>query len=352
MRSENTKGIAVVATDEGFHLNIGHLRLLCQQVPDTFRRWKKAELHIHFEGSVEPETLRDIDPSLTPEEIDAAFHYSDFLGFLKAYAWVCKRLRTPEHYAIAARRMFENLAADNIGYAEVTLSAGVVLWKGDDFGPIYEAVQREAEKSAVDVRWIIDIVRQFPMEDAWKVVHMAAERRHEGVVAIGIGGDEARGPAPLFTDLYKWARDQGLHLHAHAGESTGPESIWEALDIGAERIGHGIAAVGDPALLEHLKRNRIPLEICITSNVMTGCVPSLARHPIRSLYDAGVPLTLNTDDPALFRCSLRGEFETASQQFGFSEVELQGIARNGFRFAFDKSVSAWAPSMGPFEPPD
>jgi aminodeoxyfutalosine deaminase len=173
---------------------------------------------------------------------------------------------------------------------------------------------------------------------------------NDGVVAIGIGGDEARGPAHLFAEVYAWARDRGLHLHAHAGESAGPESIWEALDIGAERIGHGIAAARDPALLEHLKRNCIPLEICLTSNVMTACVPSLEQHPVRSLYEAGVPLTLHTDDPALFRCSLRGEFELAAERFGFSEVELQGIARNAFRFAFDKSVAAWAGSMSPFEP--
>lgn len=322
--------------------------LLWQEVSDYFFHWPKAELHLHLEGSVEPSTLREIDPSLTPGEVEAGFRYSDFLGFLKAYAWVCKKLRTPEHYGIAARRLLDALADQNITYAEITLSAGVILWKGDEFAPIYEAVQREALRSRVSVRWIIDIVRQFPVEDAWRVAQLAAERVGDGVVAIGIGGDEARGPAHLFTDVYQWAKERGLHLHAHAGESTGPESIWEALEIGAERIGHGIQAVGDPSLLEYLRAHRIPLEICLTSNVLTGCVPSIDKHPMRSLYDAGVPLVLNTDDPALFRCSLSGEFKLAASQFGFSEPELQGIARNAFRFAFDRSVSAWAKSMDPF----
>lgn len=348
MGSEYPKWVAVVASDYGFHFKISHLTLLWPKVSKTFREWPKAELHLHLEGSVAPETLREIDPGLSPEEIDAAFNYPDFLGFLKAYAWVCKRVRTPEHYAIATRRLLDDLAAQNVAYAEITLSAGVVLWKGDDFGPIYDAVQREAARSRVDVRWIIDIVRQFPMEEAWKAARLAAERAGDGVIAIGIGGDESRGPAHLFTDVYRWARDQGLHLHAHAGESTGPESIWEALDIGAERIGHGIAAIGDPSLMEHLRRNSIPLEICLTSNALTGCVPSLDRHPIRSLYDAGVPITLNTDDPALFRCTLAGEFDIAARMYGFSEAELSGIARNAFRFAFEKSISAWAGSMGPF----
>jgi aminodeoxyfutalosine deaminase len=317
-------------------------------VPDIFRHRPKAELHLHLEGSVEPAALREMDPSITAEEIDAAYRYEDFQGFLKAYAWVCKRMRTPEHYAIATRRLLETLSDQNVSYAEITLSAGVVLWKGDDFAPVFEAVQREAARSRVQARWIVDIVRQFPVEDAWRVAELAAERVREGVVAIGIGGDEARGPAEKFAEVYRWARERGLHLHAHAGETTGPESVWEALDIGAERIGHGIAAVGDPDLLEYLRSHQIPLEICLTSNVRTGAAPSIEKHPVRALYDAGVPLIFNTDDPALFQCTLEGEFRIAAERFGFTEPELQGIARNGFRFAFERSVSVWTKSMDPF----
>ncbi len=315
---------------------------------DIFRQWPKAELHLHLEGSVEPSVLLEIDPSIAGDELNAIFGYRDFLGFLKSYAWVCKRLTKPEHYALATRRLLEKLESENVSYVEITLSAGVVLWKGEEFGPVYEAVQREAERSRVEVRWIVDIVRQFPMDDAWRVVELAAERVGDGVVAIGIGGDEARGPAAQFAELYKYARDRGLHLHAHAGETTGPDGVWAAIEIGAERIGHGIGAVGDPALLEYLRRTQIPLEVCLTSNVRTGCVESIKRHPVRSLYDAGVPVILNTDDPALFQCSLQGEFDLAASEFDFSEIELQGIARNGFRFAFEHSVSAWAGSMSPF----
>ncbi len=317
-------------------------------MPDLFRQWPKAELHIHLEGSVEPSTLLEIDASLTPQEIDAAYRYEGFPGFLKTYGWLCKRLRTPEHYALATRYLLETLANQNVSYAEITLSAGVVLWKGDDFAPIYEAVQREAVRSRVQVRWIIDIVRQFPMEEAWQVAELAVDRVDDGVIAIGIGGDEARGPAPLFAEIYGWAKDRGLHLHAHAGETTGPESVWQALEIGAERIGHGIHAAGDPALLQYLRLHNIPLEICLSSNVLTSAVASIESHPIRRLYDAGVPLILNTDDPGLFHCSLDSEFDLARRQFGFTESELQGIARNGFRFAFERSVSTWAKSMDPF----
>ncbi len=321
-------------------------------MPHHFRRWPKASLHLHLEGSVAPATLREIDPSLSEEEIASRYRYPDFLGFLKAYVWVCKQMRKPAHYAIAARRLFETLQDQHVSYAEITLSAGVILWKGEDFAAVYDAVQQEAAKARLDVRWIIDIVRQFPLEDARQVAELATQRARDGVVAIGIGGDEARVPASRFADLYKWARDRGLRLHAHAGETMGPESIWEALEIGAERIGHGIGAVGDPALLEYLRSKRIPLEICLTSNLRTGCVPSLDKHPVRAIYDAGVPLVFDTDDPALFECSLDGEFAIAEQRFGFTEPELQGIARNGFRFAFDPSISAWAKSMDPFAAPE
>src|SRR5579872_734833 len=206
----------------------------------------RAELHLHLEGSVEPETLREIDPSLTREEIAAAFAHSDFAGFIQSFIWVNQRLKSPEHYAIAARRLFERLAAEDVVYAEVTLSVGTMLWKGQDFPPIYDALQREALRSKVQVRWILDAVRHFGADAARPVFDYAAERTGDGVVAIGIGGAEDRGPAIWFGDLYREARDRGLRLTAHAGETCGAESVWQALEIGAERIGHGIRSIEDP----------------------------------------------------------------------------------------------------------
>jgi adenosine deaminase len=168
------------------------------------------------------------------------------------------------------------------------------------------------------------------------VAELAVERRDQGVVAFGIGGSEERGPAEWFHDAFAFAKREGLHLVAHAGESTGPESIWAALDLGVERIGHGIAAATDPALMRHLRDRDIPLEICITSNLVTGVVKHVEDHPVRRLFDAGVPLTLNTDDPAMFRCTLTGEYRLAASQFGFTESELTALAQNAFRYAFKK----------------
>ena len=301
---------------------------------DFLARLPKAELHLHLEGSIEPATLLELDPDAPPEEIRALYEFPDFPGFLNAFGAVVKRLRSPEDYALVTRRLTESLAAQNVKYAEITLSAGVVLWKGQEFGPIFDAVRDAARASEVEVRWIVDAVRQFGVEQAMVVAKLAAERLGEGVVAIGIGGSEERGPAEWFTDVFAFARSAGLRLTAHAGESAGPESVWAALALGAERIGHGIAAVRDPDLMDHLRDAGVPLEVCITSNLVTGVVRRLEEHPIRELYDAGVPIVLNSDDPAMFRCTLTGEYELAARQFGFSEAELRSLAANAFRYAF------------------
>ena len=298
-----------------------------------------AELHLHLEGSIQPETLREIDPSLTLAEIRAETAYADFAGFIRAYVWVNRKLRSPGDYAIAARRLFEYLDSEGIDYAEVTLSAGVVLWKQQDLAAVFEALACEAARAKPAIRWILDATRQWGGEAARPVFDFAAERRNQGVVAIGIGGFEAEGPALWFRDLYAQARDRGLHLTCHAGETTTPQSVWDAIAIGAERIGHGIRSIGDPRLVEYLREHSIPLEISITSNLRTGAVESLQEHPVKKLFDAGVPVILNTDDPALFGCTLRSEYALAAREFGFTQDQLAQIRENGRRYAFAAHAS-------------
>ena len=298
---------------------------------------EKAELHLHLEGSLEPETLREIDPRLTAGEIERRYRYENFDDFILSYKWVTSLLRSPEAYALAMRRLLERLTANNIRYAEITLSAGVALVRGLDWDSVYDAVAREAAHSPLDVWFILDAIRQLGPEHALEVARLAAGRGGSRVVAFGIGGSEALGPAAWFTDVFRFVKDQGLKVTVHAGETVGPESIWAALRAGADRIGHGFRAAEEAALAAYLRDHDVPLEICLSSNLALGLVPSLAAHIARSLFDAGVPLVLNTDDPAMFHTDLAREYELAERELGFSREELQQLASNGFRYAFRRT---------------
>jgi adenosine deaminase/aminodeoxyfutalosine deaminase len=186
---------------------------------DFLQEMPKAELHLHLEGAVEPETLHELDPKTPVEKFRALYRYPNFDAFLQAFGAIGKRLRCPADYALAVRRLLERLESQNVTYAEITLAAGVVLWKRQEFAPVFDAVAEAAAGSPVQVRWILDSVRQFGVEAAMQVAELAAERLDRGVVAFGIGGSEERGPAEWFTGVFSFARSAGLRLTAHAGES-------------------------------------------------------------------------------------------------------------------------------------
>ncbi|HUK49118.1 MAG TPA: adenosine deaminase [Terriglobales bacterium] len=312
-------------------------------MPSAFiRSLPKAELHLHFEGSVTPETLVELrqrhGKESTLPEAESLYQYKNFLEFLMAFKTLTEDLQTPEDYGLITYRLMEQLKNENVLHAEVYVSVGVCLWRKLNFEAIFEGLERGRERGerdfGVSLLWIFDAVRQFGPEAAQRVFELAAQYRERNVVGIGIGGDELKAPPELFRDQYAYARDHGLRLTCHAGESAGPESIWGALNLGAERIGHGITAGQDPELIEELAQRQVPVEICLTSNMRTGCCVEIHNHPVRRYFDQGLMLTLNTDDPAMFSTSLTREYQLAQTEFGFTDEHLRELARNSFEASF------------------
>lgn len=304
----------------------------------------KAELHLHLEGAVEPPTLVELSARHDAAPLDLAaveqlYNYTDFPGFLDAFAAVTQRLRDAADYELITYRLMERLRAEGVVHAEVYVSAGICLRREQDFDALFEGMERGRERGqkdfGVSLLWIFDFVRQWGPEAAERVIEKAIQFRGRNVVGIGMGGDERQAAPELFREVYQRAAASGLRLTAHAGEAAGPESVLGALDaLGAERIGHGLNAWHDRELVARLARDQVPLEICVTSNLRTGCLRSLSRHPLRKYFDAGVLVTLNSDDPAMFRTSLAREYQLAQDAFGFSDDELRRVAASSFRASF------------------
>jgi aminodeoxyfutalosine deaminase len=302
----------------------------------------KAELHLHLEGSIDPSTLLELKKQHgrkgTLPEVQQLYRYKDFTGFLMAFKAVTEELQAPEDYELITYRLMEKLKSENVLHAEVYVSVGVCLWRKLDFHSIFAGLERGRERGerdfGISVLWIFDAVRQFGAEKAQPVAELAARYRSRSVVGFGIGGDERQAAPELFRDVYAYAAANGLRLTAHAGETAGPGSVWGALNLPAERIGHGFTASQDPELVEALSTRQVPVEICITSNLRTGICAAVAEHPVRNYFDQGVMVTLNTDDPAMFETSLSREYQLAQDTFGFTDEHLRELARNSFEASF------------------
>jgi len=328
------------------------------EIQDFIRRLPKAELHLHLEGTILPATLvelsarHDAQP-LSLIEAEALYQFTDFSGFIEAFKAVTWRLKEAEDYELAAWRMAEHLAEQGVVHAEVYISVGVIyMWRNFDeacFEPIFSGLERARERAqselGLSLYWIFDAVRHFTVEEAERVFKKAAEMRaaYPSIIGIGLGGDERKAGSEAFHALYTEAARAGLRLTNHAGETTGPEAIWEALAIGSERIGHALSAVNDPRLLEELRAREVPVEMNPTSNVRTGVCESFATHPLRRCFDLGLLVTINSDDPAFFGSDLAGEYLLAHTEQGFTREELRQLAVNSIRASFLPEVekTAW-----------
>lgn len=315
-------------------------------VPGWLKGLPKVELHLHLEGTILPETLlelskrHDAEP-LTAEVAKKLYVYENFLGFMDSFKAVSSRLKGPDDYELITYNMVRELAAQGVVHAEVYISFGIIYyWKNAEVEPFVEAIERGRVRGEKDfgttIYWLIDAVRHFGADEASKVFRKAAELRklYPSIVGIGIGGDEARGSADLFRESYAEAKAAGLRLTAHAGETIGPESIWSAINIGAERIGHALAAQHDPELLEVLATKQIPLELNVTSNIRTGCCADFDLHPIRDYFNSGLMVTINSDDPPMFGSNLWEEYILAHDRFGFTLEQMRELAANAVEASF------------------
>jgi adenosine deaminase/aminodeoxyfutalosine deaminase len=313
------------------------------------RRLPKAELHLHLEGTITPSTLVELSARhdarpLSLARAEALYQFTDFTGFIEAFKAVTRLLSGPEDYELAAWRMMERLAEQGVVHVEVYISVGVIyMWRNYDplcFEPIFAGLERARERGerelGLSLYWIFDAVRHFTVEEAGVVFRKAAEMRprYPSIIGIGLGGDERKARSEPFRKFYAQAREAGLRLTNHAGETTGPEAIREALDIGSERIGHALSAHLDRDLVEELKTRRVPLELNPTSNVRTGVCGSFGEHPLRRYFDAGLLVTLNSDDPAFFGSDVANEYLQAHREQGFTREELELLARNSIQASF------------------
>jgi aminodeoxyfutalosine deaminase len=305
----------------------------------------KAEIHVHHVGSASPRIVSELaarHPGTVPSDLDALrefYTFRDFAHFVEVYLAVVDLVREPEDVRLLTFEVAREMAAQNIRYAELTLTPYTSVKAGVPIEAFVEAVEdarTAAERElGIVLRWVYDIPGEFGVPAAEETVRFAIDEAPESLVGFGLGGPEIGVDRPQFKPVFDEARAAGLHSVPHAGETTGPQTIWDALEqLGAERIGHGTSAVQDERLLDHLVQNRIPLEVCPTSNIATRAVERLEDHPIKQMWDAGVVVTVNSDDPPMFGTTLNREYEIAADLLRLDEADVAALAKNAIRASF------------------
>ncbi len=307
----------------------------------------KAELHVHHVGSASPRTVAELaarhegrspvpaDPALLAEY----FTFTDFAHFVEVYLSVVDLIRDAEDVRTLTYGVAQDLAAQQVRYAELTVTPYSSVARGipaEAFCEAIEDARREAEKEfGLVLRWCFDIPGEAGLPSAEQTLRIALDQRPDGLISFGLGGPEIGVPRPQFKPYFDAARAAGLRSVPHAGETTGAQTVWDAIrELGAERIGHGIFAAQDPALLDHLGEHGIPLEVCPTSNLRTRAVADLSEHPLAKLVAAGVPVSVNSDDPPMFGTTLNNEYLVAAQLLDLDAAGVAELARQGVRHSF------------------
>lgn len=306
----------------------------------------KAELHVHHVGSASPRIVAELaarhpDSKVPtdPEALADYFSFTDFAHFIEVYLSVVDLIRTPEDVRLLTFEVARDMARQNIRYAELTVTPFSSTRRGIDEEAFMAAIE-DARKAAeaelgVVLRWCFDIPGEAGLDAAEETARLAVDLRPDGLVSFGLGGPEIGVPRPQFKPYFDRAIAAGLHSVPHAGETTGPQTIWDALnELRAERIGHGTSATQDPKLLAHLAEHRIPLEVCPTSNLATRAVRDLDEHPVKEMVAAGVLVTINSDDPPMFGSDLNNEYAVAARLLQLDERGLADLAKNAVEASF------------------
>ncbi|MHA1907382.1 MAG: adenosine deaminase [Candidatus Thorarchaeota archaeon] len=315
------------------------------ELVEAIKALPKAEHHVHLLGSIQPRTLMKAitetgvkSPYESIEDIENAFEFQDFAHFISVYKQTIDMISDEKYFEPMAYELLESSKKCNVKYVEMSFSAPDHTLAGLDFELMMKAIERGIRRGQsdfgvkADIR--IDLVRSYGLENALETLDMI-ENRPEGIVSIDIGGSEKEYPPEPYANVFDRAREMGLHTVAHAGEASGPHSIWGAVKhLRVDRIGHGVTAIHDESLMTHLKEKGVTIEACPVSNVRTKVVDSLQDHPIRTFFDRGLSLTVNSDDPTFFGTDMNNEYIQLHEVLGFSIQELFQISLNAVEVSF------------------
>jgi adenosine deaminase len=299
-----------------------------------FERLPKVELHVHLEGAIPHQVLWELlqkyggDPEIpTLEALADRFVYRDFPHFIEVWTWKNSLLRSYEDFEFLSEHVAKDLARQNIRYAEVFYSPPDFSSAGLEPGRLTEAIRNGLGRAAeIEITLVADLVRDYGPQKAARLLPALREVQGLGVIGIGIGGSEHRFPPEAFASVFRQAREMGFRTSAHAGEAAGPESIWGAIRaLRVDRIGHGTRAIEDPQLVDYVAEHKIPLELCVLSNVRTAVVADVGSHPARTYFERGIALSINTDDPKMFGNSLAEEYLALHRHLGFSKTDIQRL---------------------------
>ncbi len=306
----------------------------------------KAELHVHHVGSASPRIVAELAARhpgspvpADPAELAKYFQFTDFAKFIEIYLTVVDLVKTPDDVRLLTYEIAREMAGQNLRYAELTCTPYMSVVRGIAAAAYCEAIEDAriaAEKEfGIVLRWIFDIAGEAGLPAADGTLDIALKNRPEGLVGFGLGGPEIGVPRPQFQPHFEAAIAAGLHSVPHAGETTGPETIWDAIRVlKAERIGHGTSTMQDPALVDYLGEHRIPLEVSPTSNIATRAVASYDVHPLRAMVEAGLVVTINSDDPPMFGTDLTNEYAVATELLELDEAGVGELAKTAVRVSF------------------